>query len=93
MNRPLAWLAGAIVAASWLALFVPLAAHAQTVADCRACLPDAVRFCGVKAERAARCTDPIKASIGEMLVCGARLLLHRAELSPACRAVFAAHGR
>jgi hypothetical protein len=69
-----------------------IAVHAQTVAGCRACLPDAVRFCGLKPERA-RCTDPIKASVGEMLVCGTKLLWHRSELSPACRAVFAAHGK
>jgi hypothetical protein len=82
MNRPLAWLAGAIVAVSWLALFVPIAAHAYTpptAAEIEACTPDAWRLCAGQViwGRAAvfRC-----------------MKANKAKLSAACRAVFAAHG-
>lgn len=85
MNRVLAWLAGAIVVAAWLMLFVPIAAHAQTAQEKAACYPDAVRLCGVK--------PGDQASVGEIMRVGLCLLWHRAALSPACRAVFAAHGK
>lgn len=90
MNRTLAWLAGAVVVAAWLAFFLPVA-FAQTQTEAHACCPDAVRFCGVPVEA---CRKPVlNATVGEMIICGAKLLWHRAQLSPACSAVFAAHGK
>lgn len=92
MSVRLAWLAGLlVVAAALTTVCLPIAAKAQTQSEAHACCPDAVRFCGTTADV---CRRPVlTATVGEMIVCGTKLFWHRAQLSPACSAVFAAHGK
>jgi hypothetical protein len=60
------------------------AAQAQTAAERRTCYEDAIRLCGVK-----RGVEPSAlAKIG----IGLCMMAHVGSVSPACRAVFAAHG-
>jgi hypothetical protein len=60
-------------------------AMGQTPREVSECYPDALRFCHVSSKRHV-------ATFAEKLRVGACLLTNLGHLSPACRAVFAAHG-